>query len=59
MNDTFPLGGINSRTINWNTAKDSNTVISRLTFSPDAGGRRNPSTATDDIRKQGNSKLSA
>lgn len=48
------VGGIVSDTTNRKTARDSNTVISRETFSPESGGSRNPNRAIDDINIQGN-----
>ena len=40
-----------------NTATDSRTVMSSVIFSPDSGGKMKPSSAMDDIRIHGNSRL--
>ena len=51
------FGGMISETININTAMDNSTVISRDTFSPDSGGKMNPSKAMEDISMLGNIRL--
>ena len=51
------FGGIVSETINMKTATDKRTVISMETFSPDSGGKINPSNAIDDINIHGNRRL--
>lgn len=51
------VGGIVSDTISINTDKESKTVISNDTFSPESGGNRNPSTAKEDISMHGNKRF--
>jgi len=46
-------GGMVSETTSKNTARDSSTVISRDTFSPESGGNRNPRNAIVEIMVQG------
>lgn len=48
-----PDGGMVSRTMSWNTARDRSTVTAKLTFSPDSGGSMKPNTATNVMRRHG------
>lgn len=47
-------GGIVSETTSKNTARESNTVISSDTFSPESGGNKNPKNAIVEMIVHGN-----
>ena len=54
---TVLVGGMVSATNNRNTVNDRSTVIPRLIFSPDSGGRKNVNIATSDRNIVGITRL--
>ena len=54
---TVLVGGMVSATNSKNTVSDSSTVIPRLIFSPDSGGRKNVNRETRDRNIQGITRL--
>ena len=54
---TVLVGGMVSATKSKNTVSDNSTVIPRLIFSPDSGGRKNVRSDTNDRNIHGMTRL--